>query len=59
MIADLYNIFLLIDDKMKPENISNSRTLKSEEIDDSLAKHARSRHYSYHTCTLYNYMLCI
>ncbi|XP_065929132.1 uncharacterized protein [Magallana gigas] len=47
MMVDLYNIFLLIDDEVKPEHVSNLRMLKSEKIDAFLAKHAQSRHYSY------------
>lgn len=47
MMVDLYNIFLLIDDEVKPEHVSNLRTLKSEKIDAFIAKHAQSRHYSY------------
>lgn len=47
MMVDLYNIFLLIDDEVKPEHVSNLRTLKSEKIDAFIAKHAQSRHYRY------------
>lgn len=47
MMVDLYNIFLLIDVEVKPEHVSNLRTLKSEKIDAFIAKHAQSRHFSY------------
>lgn len=47
MMVDLYNIFLLIDVEVKPEHVSNLRTLKSGKIDAFIAKHAQSRHYSY------------